>query len=277
MFFIARQTEPMFRLSSGLQRTMAQGIFVTVRFSGKPLVMSIFFGYSFTVEKQFAGKRAIVVGGTGGLGLAVSRRLQEAGAAVLAIGRHHVDKMEIFEINLDNPSSHDTLVEIVADVDILCVARGPFLQKSLCDMIPSEWDAIVSANLTFPGKLVSSSLPGMIAKQWGRILLFGGTRTDLIRGFRTNAAYAAAKTGLASLAKSVALEYAKDGITCNVICPGLSDTEYLNAETRASLARKNPDGTLIGAQTIADAALFLLSNPECNGVAFPVDKGWAPA
>lgn len=242
-----------------------------------PLVMSIFFGYAFTVEKQFAGKRAIVVGGTGGLGLAVSRRLQESGADVLAVGRHQVDKLEIFELNLDNPSSHDTLLELVGAADILCVARGPFLQKSLCDTTPAEWDAIVSANLTFPGKLVSSSLPGMIAKKWGRILLFGGTRTDSIRGFRTNAAYAAAKTGLASLAKSVALAYAKDGITCNVLCPGLSDTEYLDAEQRVSLARKNPDGALIEAQKIADAAFFLLANPECNGVSFPVDKGWAPS
>jgi len=267
----------MFRLSSGLQRTMAQGIFVTVRFSGKPLVMSIFFGYSFTVEKQFAGKRAIVVGGTGGLGLAVSRRLQEAGADIVAVGRHHVDKLEIFEINLDIPSSHDTLIEYVSTADILCVVRGPFLQKSLRDTSSADWDEVVSANLTFPGKLVSSCLPGMIAKRWGRILLFGGTRTDSIRGFRTNAAYAAAKTGLSSLAKSVALVHANDGITCNVLCPGLSDTEYLDAETRASLARKNPDGKLIGAKKIADAAFFLLANPECNGVTLPVDKGWAPS
>ena len=237
--------------------------------------MSIFFGYSFTVEKQFAGKKAFVVGGTGGLGLAVSRRLQAAGADVVAVGRHHVDKMEIFEINLDIPSSHATLIELVSAADILCVARGPFLQKSLRDTTPDEWEHIVSANLTFPGKLVSASLPGMIAKKWGRILLFGGTRTDSIRGFRTNAAYAAAKTGLASLAKSVALAYANDGITCNVLCPGLSDTEYLDANLRVSLARKNPDGELIGADKIAEAAFFLLSSPECNGVSFPVDKGWA--
>ena len=78
-------------------------------------------------------------------------------------------------------------------------------------MISDEWLTQSYANFAFPGMLVSAVLPHMCASGWGRILLFGGTRTDSVRGFRTNAAYAAAKTGLSSLVKSVALDYALQG------------------------------------------------------------------
>lgn len=131
-------------------------------------------------------------------------------------------------------------------------------------------------NLAFPGMLVSSALPHMRVEGWGRILLVGGTRTDSIRGFTSNAAYAAAKTGLASLVKSVALGYANQGISCNAICPGFVDTEYLESGVKEVLAAKNPDGKLISAGEIAELALFLLKNSLFNGAIIPADKGWSP-
>mgnify|MGYP000918751515 CR=1 FL=1 len=136
---------------------------------------------------------------------------------------------------------------------------------------------IVYANLVFPGILVSAVLPHMADRGWGRILLLGGTRTDIVRGFRTNAAYAAAKTGLSSLVKSVALDYASRGITCNAICPGFVDTEYMDDAERETQASKNPDGKLVSVGEIADSALFLLEKSVYNGTILPVDKGWTPA
>lgn len=131
-------------------------------------------------------------------------------------------------------------------------------------------------NLAFPGALVSAVLPHMISSGWGRILLFGGTRTDTIRGFATNAAYAAAKTALASLAKSVALSYASSGITCNVICPGFIDAANLDSGTKKALAAKNPDGNLISPTDIAELAMILLKNGLYNGTVITADKGWNP-
>jgi NAD(P)-dependent dehydrogenase (short-subunit alcohol dehydrogenase family) len=116
----------------------------------------------------------------------------------------------------------------------------------------------------------------MMKKQFGRIIVFGGTRTNSINGFRTNSVYGGAKTALCSLVKSVAAEYGKYGITCNGILPGFIETEYLSEETKLMLAKKMPQGKLIGAESIAETALFLLKQDAVNGVLLNVDEGWMP-
>ena len=228
------------------------------------------------MKKVFHGKKAVVVGGTGGLGRAITASLLDEGASVCTIGRHSVPGTESLVLELDYPENRIIVIDKAREADILCVVRGPFIQKPLHETSPEEWDRMASLNLAFPGALVSAALPHMCENEWGRILLFGGTRTDAVRGFRTNAAYAAAKTGLASLAKSVALEYASMGVACNVICPGFVDTEYLESGEKAVLAGKNPDEKLISVDEIADLALFLMKNALYNGVVMPADKGWSP-
>lgn len=226
---------------------------------------------------DFHDKKAVIIGGSGGIGRAITASLLAEGADVCVIGRHPVPETESLVLELDYPENRIIVIEKTRQADILCVVRGPFLQKPLHETTPEEWDRTVASNLAFPGSLVSAALSHMCGTGWGRILLFGGTRTDSIRGFRTNAAYAAAKTGLASLAKSVALEYASRGVSCNVICPGFVGTEYLESDEKKVLAGKNPDGELISVEEIAELALFLMKNALYNGIVVPVDKGWSPA
>jgi NAD(P)-dependent dehydrogenase (short-subunit alcohol dehydrogenase family) len=116
----------------------------------------------------------------------------------------------------------------------------------------------------------------MKANGWGRILLFGGTGTQGVAGFRTNAAYAGAKTAVSSLVKSVACEYAACGITCNALLPGFTDTEYLSDETRDALKAKIPGGVLLTPAQIAQSARFVLTHAEINGALINLDKGWKP-
>lgn len=228
------------------------------------------------MDTPLSGKKAVVIGGTGGLGRAIADGLCASGARVCRIGAHSFDQ-DTLVVDLDSASGRKETVETCRDADILCVARGPFLRKPLAETTEAEWEMIVYANLVFPGILVSAVLPHMADRGWGRILLLGGTRTDIVRGFRTNAAYAAAKTGLSSLVKSVALDYASRGITCNAICPGFVDTEYMDDSERETQASKNPDGKLVSVGEIADSALFLLEKSVYNGTILPVDKGWTPA
>ena len=226
---------------------------------------------------ELKGKRALVVGGSGGIGRALADALLAEGAVVTTVGRHAVPGADSCVLDLDIPSKCAIVFDKASSAEILAVMRGPFLQKPLSRTSRDEWAEMTWANLGFPGALVSAALPAMRAAGWGRILLFGGTRTDDVRGFRTNAAYAAAKTGLSSLAKSVSLEYASSGITCNVVCPGFVETEYLDSAQKRELAAKNPDGKLISVEEMAKTALFLLKNEALNGVVLPVDKGWAPS
>lgn len=231
------------------------------------------------MDEAFAGRTAVVIGGSGGIGKAVAAVFDREGASVVCVGRHAFPgdgSIRSVVLDLDDTVGRKQVVELVRDADILCVARGPFLRKPLDETVEAEWEDIVYANLTFPGILVSAALPNMRARGWGRILLFGGTRTDSVRGFRTNAAYAAAKTGLASLVKSVALGYASSGVVCNAICPGFTDTEYLSPDEKKRLAAKNPGGLLIATEDIAEFAFSLLKNDNCNGNIVAVDKGWSP-
>ncbi len=229
------------------------------------------------MESSLRGKSALVIGGTGGIGGALSRLLNVKGVVVTAVGRHPIPNVDFLSISLDSRDNCDIVCDEAKKADIVCVAWGPFLQKPLEETNQDDWDSVVYANLTLPGMIVSAALPPMIRRKWGRILLFGGTRTESIRGFKTNAAYGAAKTGISSLVKSVAGGYAKHGITCNAICPGFVATEYLDESALKYVRARNPDGKAIDPELVAELCVKVLECPELNGVALPVDKGWDPA
>lgn len=230
------------------------------------------------------GKTALVIGGTSGIGYHLARALLRESVSVMVQGRHGSERVTslcrhgnsaVLLCDLKKTSCIKELCTYAATSDILCIAYGPFLQKPLDATTEQEWRATVYANLTLPGMLISTALPGMKIRHWGRVLVFGGTETHVLRGFRTNAVYGAAKTGLMSLVKSVSMEYASYGITANALCPGFTDSGLLSAKLRKAWAKKNPDGELVDPSSIVKAALFLLKDGSYNGVTMPIDKGWS--
>jgi len=253
-------------------------------------------------KKPFEGKKALVVGGTGGIGAAISLELAKNGANLYMTG-HYIParysmgrrvsggtntlKAEMFEQKLREYGvsaqtlfvnlRHDTVAEEIAnnfrDIDILVCAYGPFLRKYLAETSIMEWRNIVHANLTLPGALISSYLGGMIERGWGRILLFGGTNTSNIRGFTTTCPYSASKTALAVLAKSVAKNVPNAAVTCNVISPGLTDTEYMDEEAKQYNRDNAPGGKVLSPAEIAAFAIEIMKNPALNGAVFPIDYG----
>lgn len=168
-------------------------------------------------------------------------------------------RIEGFLQPLSGPGDIIPRLSALGRFDILVCALGPFLQAPLHETAPEDWERLCLLDLALPGALASALLPAMRAAGWGRFLFFGGTRTDAIRAYSSNAAYAAAKTGLGVLVKSLAAEYGGEGIGAFLLCPGFVDTEYLSPELRAKLAARAPGGRLIRAADIADFAAGLIA------------------
>jgi len=240
------------------------------------------------MEKPFLGRKALVIGGTGGIGRAVAIGLAEKGAELVVHGGSSRERLEStlkavkesgangdgFLLSIEKPET--SAAEILArfpQIDILVCAWGPFKQGSIEELNGEFWQTMVANNLIFPGILVSGVLRGMIGRNWGRILLFGGTNTDTIRGFTGTAAYSTAKTALGVMAKSVAKSCGGRGVTCNVLCPGLTDTEYTQIEQRRYNLEKSPLGKPMSPEQIAATALAILENPCINGAVITSDQG----
>ena len=238
-------------------------------------------------EGVFSGKRALVVGGTGGIGRAVALGLAERGAYLTVHGgssgerlentlkaiREKGGKAEGFLLPIDNSAAADKIFAISPNPDILVCSYGPFNRREFDKTDTAFWQRVVDLNLIFPGALVSLFIGAMMERNWGRILLFGGTNTDTIRGFTSTAAYSAAKTALGVIAKSAAKSASSMGVTCNVLCPGLTDTEYSSEDMLRYNREKSPGGKTLKAAQIAAAGLAILENPCLNGGIIPADQG----
>lgn len=221
-------------------------------------------------NKMFATKSALIIGGSSSIGFELAKLLKEYGCNVIATGRNpeHCEAAGInfIEWDLKNPAINEESfipVKPYLDCDILAVCYGPFVQKPLHSTTAQDWILSSCHDYALPGILISSVLPNMIRKNFGRILLFGGTRTDSVKAYKTNTAYSGAKTGVSVIVKSVASEYARNNITCNAIFPGFTNNAPLNTEITTENA-------------IAKQGLNLLLHEELNGVLLNIDRGWTP-
>jgi NAD(P)-dependent dehydrogenase (short-subunit alcohol dehydrogenase family) len=255
-----------------------------------------------------SGKSAFIIGGTGGIGKEIALLLAGSGVRITLHGGSSQERLaktvnairdqggeaDGFLSRIDGADAVDRLFSeysvraarsasisrgerlIHAEPyvpDILIYAYGPFKRVVLNETSAADWLFLTQQNLSLPGYAVSRVLPSMMKRKWGRIVLFGGTNTDTVRGFLTTAAYAAAKTGLGVLAKSVAKTAGGAGVTCNVICPGLTDTDYADDAVRAYNRSKSPAGKALSPKMVALTALYVLANRSINGAIIPVDEG----
>ena len=194
---------------------------------------------------------------------------------VAAEARGYTEPVATLLADIAGPSRAAGLLEFGADADVLVVAFGPFMEAPVSKTGPADWDRMIGLNLTLPAILVSSLLPGMVSRGYGRIILFGGPRSNLNAGYRQIGAYGAAKHGLASLVRSVAQQHCSDNVHCNMICPGYVDTEYYSIARKRQLAEQHPAGRLIRTAEISTLVAHLLhpDSDAINGAIIPVDFG----
>lgn len=172
--------------------------------------------------------------------------------------------------------------ETFSAVDILIHNAGPYVheRKRMTDYTYEEWNEIFSGNLTSVFYLSKLLLPGMRANGWGRIITIGYDRAENAPGWIYRSAFAAAKTGLASLTRTIAMEEAENGITANMVSPGDIITDWKEKEIAAAVAvageEKNaPVGRHGTGEDIARVIAFLAEEQSSfiTGSVIPVTGG----
>src|SRR5439155_1743639 len=193
---------------------------------------------------SLAGRMAVVVGGTSGIGRALALGLADAGADVVATGRRqsHVDAVAV-EIEAKGRRTvrqtadvtdaaslvrlRDACLAAFGAVDIVVAAAGITKRVPTVDMTDDDWHAILETNLTGMMRTYRTFAPPMIARRSGRLIGIASLGSYL--GLHEVAAYTASKAGVAGLTRALAVEWAPHGVTVNAILPGVLETDLNRA------------------------------------------------
>ena len=245
--------------------------------------------------EERTARLALVTGGAAGLARGIAASLAAAGrriaityradgsppADALAAVRAHDPGAIAVAANFADPAAAATAVAAVeaarGPIDILVHAVGPIVVKRFARCTPDEYRMLVEANLGSSVALAFAVLPGMRERRFGRLVFFGMNGSSVTLPARGMALYGAAKAGVVTFARALALEEAAHGISINVIEPGdIRDKKAGRAAARDVPAR-NPTGHAGSWEDIAAAVRFATAddNAFLNGMVIGVNGGLA--
>jgi NAD(P)-dependent dehydrogenase (short-subunit alcohol dehydrogenase family) len=243
------------------------------------------------------GKVAWITGGSKGLGFQMANALAGVGANLVITSRHAeesiaaaktiADKHGVRTLGLGADVTNEADVaeavrranQELGGIDILVNNAGINIRKATVDMPLSDWEQVIDINLNGPFICSKAVAPGMVRKGWGRIIYMSSMLGQV--GLAARPPYTASKGALILLAKTQALEFAKNGITVNAICPGPFGTEMNkplleNPEAYQAFVSKIPMGRWGEMHEIDGLIVFLASNASSyvTGTAITIDGGW---
>ena len=255
---------------------------------------------------SLTGKTALITGSTSGVGLSMARAYAAQGANIVLNGFGDFDaalkevrsikgggKIEYHGADMSKVGDIESMITLAnksfGGVDVLINNAGIQHVAPIHTFPIDKWDAIIAINLTASFHTTRLVLPYMLDKNWGRLINVASTH-GLVASAQ-KAPYVASKHGIIGMTKSIALETAKTGVTCNAICPGWVLTPLVQAQVDARakkeglsdeeakaalLAEKQPSGQFVAPDQLASLALFLTSDAasEVRGVAWNMDGGW---
>ncbi|ESR24020.1 3-hydroxybutyrate dehydrogenase [Lutibaculum baratangense] len=255
------------------------------------------------------GKTALVTGSTSGIGLAIARRLAQAGADVFLngvgdeaqnralardLGSEFGVRSEFSPADMSRPDEIEAMCRQALDafgrIDILVNNAGIQHVAAVEEFPPEKWDQILAINLSSSFHTIRHLLPGMKAAGWGRIVNTASAHALFASPYKS--AYVAAKHGIAGLTKTVALEVAQMHITVNAIAPGyvwtplverqVPDTARARGITEEEVKRDvilaaQPTKEFVTVEQVASLAHYLCSDDakSITGTVISMDGGWS--
>ena len=258
---------------------------------------------------SLANKTALITGSTSGIGQGIADRLAKAGANIMLNGMGDAAKIEAQRVGLEknygiraayHPADMTKPAEIAdlvhqtvttfGSIDILVNNAGIQFVSPVEDFPIEKWDAIIAIDLSSSFHTIRAATPYMKKQGWGRMIQISSIHGLVASPFK--AAYVAAKHGVAGLTKTIGVELARTGITCNAICPGyvwtplvagqLADTAKARGMTEDEvkmnvLLAAQPTREFTTIEQVADCALFLCSPAADNmtGAMLSIDGGWS--
>jgi NAD(P)-dependent dehydrogenase (short-subunit alcohol dehydrogenase family) len=232
-----------------------------------------------------SGRLVVVTGGGRGIGRAVAERFAAAGEQVVAVGRDPATADAVCDVTDEDAVT--ALFARLGDVDVLVNNAGLSTSAPLRRTSLEDWHTQVDVNATGAFLCTRSALPGMLARDAGRVVTVASTAGRV--GYRYTAGYTASKHAAVGLMRAVAAEVAGTGVTANAVCPAFVRTDMTARsveriaastgrsaeESEAALARSSPLGRLLEPEEVAFAVAFLAA-PEAgaiNGQTLILDGG----
>ncbi len=253
-------------------------------------------------------KSAIVTGSTSGIGLGIARGLAEQGADVMLNGfgdaneieftraelqRQYGVKVRYSNADMSQPEQIRAMAELAraefGKIDIIVNNAGIQHVAPIEDFPDAKWDAVMAINLSSAFHLIKAVVPEMKARRFGRIINIASAHGLTASPFK--AAYVSAKHGMVGLSRTVAVEVAEHGITCNTSCPGYVKTPLVDKQiadqakahgsspedvVRDVMRVHQPRKEFVKVEELAALAVFLASDAAASMTAnaIAMDGGW---
>ena len=224
---------------------------------------------------ELSDKVALITGASGGIGTSIVKKMKQCGAKLIISGtRQNVLNDLASELGNDvktiitDLNNKEDVLNLAKEaeasfghIDILINNAGITADNLFLRMKDDEWDQVINVNLSAPMRLTRQVIKGMLKRRYGRVIFISS-----VVGYSGNAGqsnYAASKSALVGFTKSIALEVASRGITCNLIAPGFISTpmtDKLSDDQKKNIVENIPVNRLGKVDDISNGCVYLASD-----------------